>query len=230
VGRKRRLAGSTRARTAAMARRRVRIFADGEHASERRLALGRAADPPERLEPAGLGGDLVAPALGQDVPGPAARVVRDGARQFIAELLVEAARLETEGVEPGADAPARPGLSLCSGQQLGAEALPSQLLRHEQQFHEQPVVDRPAVEPAASVPSPSIPMHRACRDPGPARDKLKLASPSKIVWRCSAVGFSTVTSSGITDSCERLANEHVETERQQDQALLPGVCQAALSV
>src|SRR3984893_11379713 len=69
----------------------------------------------------------------------AGRVVLECSEYPVAELLVEAARLEAVGVYPDIGAAARPRLPLGATQEVAAEPCTAQRLGQPQQAHEQPL-------------------------------------------------------------------------------------------
>src|SRR5271170_8530490 len=82
----------------------------------------------------------------------AGRRVVERAEQCVAELLVEAARLEAVGVEPDAAAAAPRGLRFGLTDQARAEPAAAQRLGQPEQLDEQPAVVRGTGQPAQRLP------------------------------------------------------------------------------
>src|SRR5688572_4604449 len=83
-----------------------------------------------------------------EISSVAGWIVTQFSKATVAETFVEPARLELEGVKPGAVTPALQRLVLRPLHQLGPEPASAQRVRHDQQLDEQPVEDRASPQSA----------------------------------------------------------------------------------
>src|SRR5690348_2686475 len=93
----------------------------------------------------------LAEALLQEVAAMTGRIPLQRAEHGVAELLVEVARLEAEGVEPDIAAAARHGLGLGAAQKIAAEPGTAQRLGQPQQIDEQPLPAGPTPQSAQQL-------------------------------------------------------------------------------
>src|ERR1700738_179539 len=86
--------------------------------------------------------------LFEKVSSHSTRMVVDRGEQFVALLCIKTRCLKLVGIEPDADTTSCTRNILGPSENVRSEMVPSEPIRHHEQFHEQPVVDSPAPQPA----------------------------------------------------------------------------------